>query len=347
MAYTLKDRVLETSTSTGTGDFVLGGAQTGYQGFVVCGDGATFPYTIQNTNADGTLNGEWEVGIGTYYLSGNYVSRDTVLESSNSNAKVVFSGGTKDIFLDLPGEKVVQSPESSVNSNFVGFDGTTGKVIKDSGYSSASFATAAQGAKADTAVQTSQVGVANGVASLDAGGKVPVSQIPALGDLNYQGTWNASTNTPTLTSSTGTKGYYYVVSVAGTTNLNGITDWAVGDWAVFNGTVWQKIDNTDAVTSVNGYVGAVVLTQPDIAGTVPTSRTISTSTGLTGGGDLSANRTIAFSNSNVASFAATPSSANLAAAVTDETGSGSLVFGTNPTLANPSIDVIDFDTTLS
>jgi hypothetical protein len=85
------------------------------------------------------------------------------------------------------------------------------------------------------------------------------------GDLNYQGTWNASTNTPTLTSSVGTKGYYYVVDVAGSTNLNGITDWQIGDWAIFNGTVWQKVDNTDAVTSVNGQVGTVVLTTTNIA----------------------------------------------------------------------------------
>jgi len=87
------------------------------------------------------------------------------------------------------------------------------------------------------------------------------------GGLNYQGSWNASTNTPTLTSSVGTNGYYYVVSVGGSTNLNGITDWVVGDWAIFNGTIWQKIDQTNLVTSVNGYTGAVVLTQPDIAGT--------------------------------------------------------------------------------
>jgi len=86
-----------------------------------------------------------------------------------------------------------------------------------------------------------------------------------MGDLNYQGTWNASTNTPTLVSSVGTKGYYYVVDVAGSTNLNGITDWQVGDWAIFNGTVWQKVDNTDAVTSVNGQVGTVVLTTTNIA----------------------------------------------------------------------------------
>jgi len=187
-------------------------------------------------------------------------------------------------------------------------------------------------------IPTTEKGVANGVATLDSGGTVPLSQLPPLGDLNYQGAWNANTNTPTLTSSVGTKGYYYVVSVAGTTNLNGITDWQVGDWAVFNGSVWQKIDNTDAVTSVNGYTGAVVLTQPDIAGTVPTSRTISTGTGLTGGGDLSANRTISFSTAAVGTWAATPSSANLAAAMTDETGSGSLVFGTGPTLSAPVID---------
>jgi hypothetical protein len=115
-------------------------------------------------------------------------------------------------------------------------------------------------------------GVANGVATLDSSGKVPVSQIPALGDLNYQGTWNATTNTPTLTSSVGTKGYYYVVSVAGTTNLNGITDWQIGDWAVYNGSAWQKIDNTDAVTSVNGQTGTVVLTYSDV-GAFPATAT--------------------------------------------------------------------------
>jgi hypothetical protein len=114
---------------------------------------------------------------------------------------------------------------------------------------------------------TKDAGAALGVATLDAGGKVPISELPAavLGALSYQGTWNASTNTPTLTSSVGTKGYYYVVSVAGSTDLNGITDWLVGDWAVFNGSVWQKVDNTESVTSVNGQTGAVVLTTTNIA----------------------------------------------------------------------------------
>ena len=138
---------------------------------------------------------------------------------------------------------------------------------------------------------TKDAGVANGVATLDSGGQVPLSQLPPLGDLNYQGTWNATTNTPTLTSSVGTKGYYYVVSVAGTTNLNGITDWQVGDWAVFNGSVWQKIDNTDAVTSVNGYTGTVVLTAADVSA-IPY-------TGATGAVDLNAKTLVNVSNLGV------------------------------------------------
>jgi hypothetical protein len=64
----------------------------------------------------------------------------------------------------------------------------------------------------------------------------------AIGALNYKGTWDASSNTPTLTSSVGIKGDYYVVSVAGTTTLNGISNWGVGDWATFNGSVWQRVE---------------------------------------------------------------------------------------------------------
>jgi len=72
--------------------------------------------------------------------------------------------------------------------------------------------------------------------------------------LSYEGTWNASTNTPTLASSTGVSGYYYIVSVAGSTNLDGITDWQAGDWLVFNGTVWQKIDQSWATAGVNNNI---------------------------------------------------------------------------------------------
>jgi hypothetical protein len=151
-------------------------------------------------------------------------------------------------------------------------------------------ATTQAGARTNLGLGTSAVlnaAVALGTATLDASGTVPLSQIPASiqGGLNYQGTWNASTNTPTLVSSVGSKGYYYAVSVAGSTNLNGITDWNIGDLAVYNGTAWEQIDNTDAVTSVNGYTGTVVLNQTDIAGTAnsPVNTNITSMTGVTGG----------------------------------------------------------------
>ena len=99
---------------------------------------------------------------------------------------------------------------------------------------------------------------------LQAFGKIQ-NQINALqGAMEYQTTWNALTNSPTLTSSTGTKGYVYRVNVAGTTSLDGIADWNVGDFAVFNGATWDKWDGLDAeIISVFGRTGAVVATSGD------------------------------------------------------------------------------------
>ena len=101
------------------------------------------------------------------------------------------------------------------------------------------------------------------------------------GGLSYQGAWNASTNTPTLVSSTGVNGYYYIVSVAGSTNLNGVTDWQVGDWAIFNGSTWQKIDQTNLVSSVNGQTGVVSIGYADLAGAIPTWAIANGGTGQT------------------------------------------------------------------
>ena len=114
----------------------------------------------------------------------------------------------------------------------------------------------------------SQLGVADGVASLDATGKVPVSQMPAAvtGGMNYQGTWNATTNVPVLASGVGSKGFYYKVSVAGNTTIDTMNNWTVGDLIVFNGSTWDKVEGggTD-VSSVAGRIGAVVLTTADVA----------------------------------------------------------------------------------
>lgn len=119
----------------------------------------------------------------------------------------------------------------------------------------------------------------NGIAVTNGSGSITIE---ATGAVNYQGAWNASTNSPTLTSSVGTKGYYYVVSVAGSTNLNGITDWQAGDWAVFNGTAWEKIDNTDRVSSVFGRTGAVVGVSTDYSSVGITNTAIGASNPSTG-----------------------------------------------------------------
>jgi len=110
MALILKDRVKETSTTTGTGTFTLAGASTGFQAFSVIGDGNTTYYTIALQGGS-----EFEVGIGTYTLSGTTLSRDTVLSSSaGGTTKVDFSAGTKDVFVVQPSEKAVYTDATNI-----------------------------------------------------------------------------------------------------------------------------------------------------------------------------------------------------------------------------------------
>jgi hypothetical protein len=160
------------------------------------------------------------------------------------------------------------------------------------------------------------------------------------GALIYKGAWNASTNTPTLTSGVGTKGEYYVVSVAGSTNLDGITDWQVNDWAIFNGLIWQKIDNTDAVSSVNGQTGVVVLAASDV-GATPNTTYVIAGTGMSGGGRLTGNVTL--TNAGVTAFntrtgnvTLTSSDISTALGYTPGTGNGTVtsVTGTSPVVSS-------------
>lgn len=104
-------------------------------------------------------------------------------------------------------------------------------------------------------VNNSEKGIANGIATLDLNGKVVLSQIPdgVLGQLEYMGTWDFTTVLPTATQ----KGQYWISSISG----NG---YAVGDWSVWNGTAFDKVDNTDAVSSVAGRTGNVVLAKSDV-----------------------------------------------------------------------------------
>lgn len=160
--------------------------------------------------------------------------------------------------------------------------------IKDSTNTIVAVASASALAKALSSVQTvngqspvagavtltpAEIG-AFGVAPLDASSKIPTVYLPdsVLGAVSYQGTWDASTNTPTLPDPTTSKGFYYVVTVAGTQFT---IDFTVGDWVISNGTEWEKVDAQSTVTSVNGQQGAVVLTASSVG-----------ALGLTGGGTV-------------------------------------------------------------
>lgn len=126
------------------------------------------------------------------------------------------------------------------NINGVAFDGTEAITIVDS-----------------TAEKTANKGIANGYASLDGSGKLPASQL-TVSALEYQGVWNATTNTPTLADGTGNTGDLYHVSVSGTQNLgSGSITFVATDYILYNGTTWEKSDTTDSVISVAGLTGAV------------------------------------------------------------------------------------------
>jgi hypothetical protein len=114
-------------------------------------------------------------------------------------------------------------------------------------------------------IPSSEKGSANGVATLDGGGKVPSSQLPET-LMDFLGNWNASTNTPTLIDGTGSTGDVFNVSVAGTIDLgSGNIIFDAGDWAVYNGTIWELSINSDEVKDVNGQTGNVVLDTDDIS----------------------------------------------------------------------------------
>jgi hypothetical protein len=258
MALVIADRVREQSTTSGTGTFVLNGAVVGYQAFsTAIGNGNTTYYTISNP---GTT--EWEVGIGT--VSAGQLARTNIISSSNSNAAVNFSAGTKDVFVTYPAEKAVYldsngnvSELGTVSSGVwqgtvitVPYGGTgansfsSGALIKGNGTSALSAASAA-----DIVAAIGSTPVANATAAVTstnlAGGIA--SQIPyqsAAGTtvfipngtsgqiLKSNGTsapsWEAASNVSVVTFSAGTTGFTPNSATGGAVTLAGTLSIANG-----------------------------------------------------------------------------------------------------------------------
>ena len=280
MALVVKDRVQETSTTTGTGTLTLAGAVTGFQSFSVIGNANTTYYAIVG-------GAEFEVGLGTYTSSGTTLSRDTVLESSNAGSLVNFSAGTKNVFVTYPAEKSLYL-DASNNAIGLGTVATTTTLTNATGLP----------------ISTGVSGLGTNVATFLA---TPTSSNLAAVLTDETGTGaNVFATSPTLTTPVlGTPSSGTLTSCTGLPLTTGVT----GTLPIANGGT-----GTTSTTFTN-------LTT-NVTGTLPVANG---GTGITSLG------------TGVATFLGTPSSSNLASAVTDETGSGSLVFGTSPTVNNPTI----------
>ena len=199
------------------------------------------------------------------------------LTTNNTTGAATLIGNTLNIPLYSSGPIVPQSRTLSINGTSYDLTanrswsvGTitdlTGEVTASgSGSVSATISNTAVLAKTLAGLTITVSSITSSDTIISAMGKLQGQINTLTGSLIYKGSWNASTNTPTITSGVGTNGNFYIVTTAGSTTINGISSWAVGDWIIFNGTVWQKVPTTNSVISVNTYTGAVVLTTTDIS----------------------------------------------------------------------------------
>ena len=306
MALVVADRVQETTNTTGTGTLTLAGAVSGYQSFSVIGNASTTYYTI----VSGT---SWETGIGTYTLSGTTLSRDTVLASSASGAKITVAAGAavfcsypagKSLYLDSSSNAIgLGTPAAFTATNVTGLPISTGVSGLGTGVATA------------LAVNTGSTGafvVNGGALGTPSGGTV--TNLTGTASININGTVGATTATTgafttvsasgviTSTLTTGTAPFT-IASTTQVANLNAATA----------GTA------TSATTATNLAGGAL--------GSIPYQNAAGTTLFVTG----NITTTPQFVTSTGASSAAT------APTLTGSTGSGNVVLATSPTLVTPAL----------
>ena len=244
---------------------------------------------MSETNQVNVVTSQNVVPVGaTYDANGNFItlvgSGGAPISSGgapSTDAYVVLSASSS-----LPNERVLTAG-TNITLTDSGAGGTVTIASTAGGVSNVATGTGLTGgpitstgtiALANTAVTAGSYGTSIGIPqiTIDAQGRITAASTIATTSNSYQGTWNASTNSPTLTSGVGTTGFYYVVSTAGSTNLDGITTWAVGDWAIYQGAAWQKVAasgssafSTLTVTGLTGYMYANGASAVTAATTIP------------------------------------------------------------------------------
>jgi hypothetical protein len=297
MALVLKDRVKEITTTTGTGTITLAGVSLGYQAFSVIGDGNTTYYCIA-----GRETSEFEVGIGTYTLSGTTLSRTTILSSSNAGLAVNFSAGTKDVFVVYPAGKSVNldasdnatalgTPASGVVTNLTGtasinINGTVGATTPAAG----AFTTLS----ATGAITYGGVTLSNAVTGT---GSMVLSSAPALVNPTVAGTVSATGNFVATNSATGlvadttdgSDNQYVIVAGGGTAS------YVRGGALVVYGNE-EATNPGDAILAAGNVAGGSVILRAGAGIEVLTA----TSTGVSITGTLSTSGAVSFPAGTVA-----------------------------------------------
>ena len=324
MALIVKDRVQETTTTVGTIPFVLLGAVSGFQALSVIGNGNTTYYCV----VGGT---EWEVGIGTYTLVGTTLSRDTILSSSNGGSAVNFSVGVKNIFVTYPAGKSVTLDDVQTLTN---------KTLTSPTLTTPALGTPASGTLTNCTFPTlnqNTTGTAANVTGIVAAANGGTGQSSyAVGDIVYASTTTSLSKLADV--ATGNALISGGVGVAPVYGKIGLTTHVSGTLPVANGGTNATTASITSFNNITGYTATgatgttstnlVFSTSPTLVSPVlgtPTSGTLTNCTGLpisTGVSGL---------GTGIATFLATPTSANLLASVTGETGTGALVFDTAPT----------------
>ncbi len=325
------NRILEVTTSTGTGNLLLGGAELGfYSAFASFGAGVTFGYVVENP-----ITGENEVGIGEILDSAGsyYLVRNSVERSSNANAKVNFAAGRKYFRQCLLASEATTFFGSAIlkdgSVTFTGHQSHGGFNITNVGTLNKVTITAPATAATLTLANNSSL-ITSGANSvtLTSTGTTTVT-LPTTGTLATLAGSESLTNKKlgSLTSNG-------LVTTSGGDGTLSVTVPASGV-LTFLATP-SSANLATAVTDETGSGSLVFATSPTLVTPIlgtPTSGTLTNCTGLPVSTGISG------LGSNVATFLATPSSANLASALTDETGSGAAVFATSPTLVTPVLGV--------